>query len=133
VKLLLDENLSPLLIGRLSDLYPDSAHVHQCQLGGAHDTAIWEYAKNMGFAIVSKDSDFAERSVLFGAPQNHLDSQQQPQQCGDRRSLAHRVRCDTAFYPGSPRNHFDLETRATEVMMSTRSRCYAYRQLRAKK
>lgn len=68
MKLLLDENLSPLLIGRLSDLYPDSAHVHECQLGGADDTAIWEYTKSMGFAIVSKDSDFAERSVLFGAP-----------------------------------------------------------------
>jgi predicted nuclease of predicted toxin-antitoxin system len=68
VKLLFDENLSPRLIDRLSDLYPASAHVHQCQLGSADDAAIWEYAKSTGFALVSKDSDFAERSVLLGAP-----------------------------------------------------------------
>ena len=30
---------------------------------------MWEYAKRHGFALVSKDSDFAERSVLeAGAP-----------------------------------------------------------------
>jgi hypothetical protein len=33
VKLLLDENLSPRLIDQLSDLYPGSAHVHQCGYG----------------------------------------------------------------------------------------------------
>jgi predicted nuclease of predicted toxin-antitoxin system len=68
VKLLLDENLSPQLIDLLSDLYPGSAHVHQCGLGSANDMAIWDYAKTNGFTIVSKDSDFEERSVLFGSP-----------------------------------------------------------------
>ena len=29
---------------------------------------MWEYAKAHGFAIVSKDSDFAERSVLYSNP-----------------------------------------------------------------
>jgi predicted nuclease of predicted toxin-antitoxin system len=68
VKLLLDENLSPRLIDQLSDLYPGSAHVHQCGLGSIDDGAIWEYAKSNGFTIVSKDSDFEERSILSGAP-----------------------------------------------------------------
>jgi predicted nuclease of predicted toxin-antitoxin system len=68
VKLLFDENLSPQLIDVLSDLYPGSAHVHQCGLGSTDDAAIWEYAKTSGFTIVSKDSDFEERSVLSGAP-----------------------------------------------------------------
>jgi len=68
VKLLFDENLSPRLIEQLSDLYPGSAHVHQCGLGSLDDGAIWEYAKSNGFAIVSKDSDFEERSILLGAP-----------------------------------------------------------------
>jgi predicted nuclease of predicted toxin-antitoxin system len=68
VKLLLDENLSPQLIDLLSDLYPGSAHVHQCGLGSTDDAAIWEYAKTNGFTIVSKDSDFEERSVLSGSP-----------------------------------------------------------------
>jgi predicted nuclease of predicted toxin-antitoxin system len=68
LKLLLDENLSSRLVDQLSDLYPGSAHVHQCGLGSADDAAIWEYAKSNGFTIVSKDSDFEERSILSGSP-----------------------------------------------------------------
>ena len=68
MKLLFDENLSPQLVPVLRDLYPGSAHVHECGLGSAADVAIWEYAKASGFTIVSKDSDFEERSVLSGAP-----------------------------------------------------------------
>lgn len=68
MKLLFDENLSHHLAGALADVYPDSAHVHQCGLGSLDDLAIWRYAKSNGFAIVSKDSDFQERSVLQGHP-----------------------------------------------------------------
>ena len=68
VKLLLDENLSPRRAQLLSDLYPDSAHVHDCGLGSADDATIWEYVKTNDFTIVSKDSDFEERSILFGFP-----------------------------------------------------------------
>jgi predicted nuclease of predicted toxin-antitoxin system len=68
VKLLLDENLSPRLVDLLSDLYPGSDHVHNVNLGGANDSEVWDYAKLHGFAIVSKDSDFAERSVLDSDP-----------------------------------------------------------------
>ncbi len=68
MKLLFDENLSPRLAGRLADIYPGSAHVHECGLASADDRAIWQYAKDKGFAIVSKDSDFQERSVLDGFP-----------------------------------------------------------------
>lgn len=64
MKLLLDENLSPRLVESLSDLYPGLEHVHNVELGGADDSAVWAYAREHGFAIVSKDSDFAERSVL---------------------------------------------------------------------
>ena len=35
---------------------------------GAGDRRIWEYARNEGFAIVSKDTDFRERSYVDGAP-----------------------------------------------------------------
>jgi predicted nuclease of predicted toxin-antitoxin system len=68
VKLLFDENLSPRLVDLLSDLFPESAHVHQLGLGAAEDTEIWTHAKAHGFPIVSKDSDFAERSVLESGP-----------------------------------------------------------------
>jgi predicted nuclease of predicted toxin-antitoxin system len=68
VRLLLDENLSPRLVDSLSDLYPGSKHVESVGLGGAADGDVWGYAKSHGFAIVSKDSDFAERSVLENEP-----------------------------------------------------------------
>lgn len=68
MKLLFDENLSPGLVPRLSDLFPASAHVHALQLGSASDEAVWLQAKRGGFIIVSKDSDFHERSLLYGFP-----------------------------------------------------------------
>jgi predicted nuclease of predicted toxin-antitoxin system len=68
VKLLFDENLSSRLVESLEDVYPDSQHVHNLGLGGADDSAVWEYARKHSFAIVSKDSDFAERSVLANEP-----------------------------------------------------------------
>jgi predicted nuclease of predicted toxin-antitoxin system len=34
----------------------------------ADDDVIWRYAKKNGFAIVTQDSDFNERSVVFGYP-----------------------------------------------------------------
>jgi len=37
VKLLLDENLSPLLIESICDLYPGSSHVEDCELLHAPD------------------------------------------------------------------------------------------------
>jgi predicted nuclease of predicted toxin-antitoxin system len=68
VKLLFDENLSPRLVAALADVYPGSAHVHECGLGSADDIAIWQYAKDNDFTIVSKDPDFQERSILQGYP-----------------------------------------------------------------
>lgn len=56
MKLLFDENLSPRLVGALANIYPGSAHVHECGLGSGDDAAIWQYAKDNGFTIVSKDS-----------------------------------------------------------------------------
>lgn len=32
------------------------------------DPQMWDYARNEGFAIVSKDTDFRERSHVEGAP-----------------------------------------------------------------
>jgi predicted nuclease of predicted toxin-antitoxin system len=68
VKLLLDENLSDQIIHRIVDLYPDSEHVKTLGLINTDDAVIWEYAKVNGFVIVSKDSDFHQRSLLYGHP-----------------------------------------------------------------
>lgn len=68
MKLLFDENLSPALVRLLADDYPQSVHVHEAGLGSATDQAVWKHARDNGFVIVSKDSDFVELSVLRGAP-----------------------------------------------------------------
>ena len=68
MKLLFDQNLSPSLVGRLSDLYPESAHVSTYDLDQAQDREIWQYASESGCLIVSKDSDFSEMSVVLGSP-----------------------------------------------------------------
>jgi hypothetical protein len=52
VKLLFDENLSPGLVSRLTDLFPKSVHVHECGLGESSDNAIWELAAREDFTIV---------------------------------------------------------------------------------
>jgi predicted nuclease of predicted toxin-antitoxin system len=68
MKLLFDANLSPRLINCLQGLYPNSLHVRDVSLGQASDGAIWHYARNEGFVIVTKDSDFHELSLLMGIP-----------------------------------------------------------------
>jgi predicted nuclease of predicted toxin-antitoxin system len=68
VKFLFDENLSQRLVQGLADVYPGSLHVRDCDLRGASDVKIWQYAQENGFAILSKDSDFAQRSTLLGSP-----------------------------------------------------------------
>lgn len=68
MKLLFDENLSPRLVERLSDLHPGSQHVRAAKLSGASDQAVWDFAAKHGFTIVSKDNDFHQRSFLLGHP-----------------------------------------------------------------
>lgn len=68
MKLLFDQNLSPRLLTSLGDVYQDSSHVRLTGLRDADDDAVWNYARENGFVIVSKDSDFRQRSFLYGFP-----------------------------------------------------------------
>ena len=68
MKLLFDENLAPRLARRLGDVFPGSRHVRELGLRGADDVILWGFARENGFAIVSKDSDFQQRSFLRGHP-----------------------------------------------------------------
>jgi predicted nuclease of predicted toxin-antitoxin system len=68
MKLLLDQNLSYKLVQALADIYPDCQHVRNIGLKTADDSIIWLYAKNNGYIIVSKDSDFHQRSFVWGYP-----------------------------------------------------------------
>jgi predicted nuclease of predicted toxin-antitoxin system len=68
VTLLLDQNLSPRFVEQLSELYPGIAHVQSVGLDRAPDETVWKYARENDCIIVTKDSDFHERSILFGHP-----------------------------------------------------------------
>jgi predicted nuclease of predicted toxin-antitoxin system len=68
VKLLFDQNLSPRLVRRLADIYPDSTHVYLIGLDLAPDPDIWEYARDNEFLIVTRDADFSDLNVLLGFP-----------------------------------------------------------------
>jgi len=68
VKLLFDENVSHCLTQTLADVFPESSHVRTVGLRGMEDRHVWEYAQKEGFIIVSKDTDFRERSYVEGAP-----------------------------------------------------------------
>ena len=68
MKLLFDENLSPRLVRMLADVYPGSSHVHELGFGANPDTAIWNFAGEHGWTVVSKDADFANRGLTYGAP-----------------------------------------------------------------
>ena len=68
MKLLFDENLSPRLARIFEALFPGTTHVSDCGLDASSDDSIWRFARENGFSIVSKDSDFHDRGVLYGSP-----------------------------------------------------------------
>ncbi len=68
MKLLFDQNLSHRLVVQLSTEFPGSAHVRDAGLASAPDSDVWAYAAANGFAIVSKDTDFQQRALLYGHP-----------------------------------------------------------------
>ena len=68
MRLIFDQNLSPMLIGLLSDLFPGSIHVRDAGLHASGDESVWDHAIQQQFVIISKDSDFRQRSFLFGSP-----------------------------------------------------------------
>ena len=68
MRLLFDQNLSSDLVRRLSDLFPESTHVKALDMMRSEDSVIWTFARDNGFVIVSKGSDFQQRSLVLGAP-----------------------------------------------------------------
>ena len=68
MKLLFDQNLAPRLVDELKHPFPGAQHVRAVGLSRADDLAVWEYANQHGFTLVSKDADFHQMSLVHGAP-----------------------------------------------------------------
>ena len=45
-----------------------STHIERLKMRGATDAAIWSYARDHGYTIVSKDNDFRQYAFLYGPP-----------------------------------------------------------------
>lgn len=68
MKLLFDENLSPKLPNRLSDLFPNSLHVRDVGMQATIDPIVWDYAKDNDLIIVSEDfydPDFLAAPIMM--------------------------------------------------------------------
>lgn len=68
MKLLLDENLSPRLVNRLSQLFPGLTHVRDIGLKQSDDQQIWDWARDNRFAIITTDADFLVLAQRHGWP-----------------------------------------------------------------
>ena len=64
MKLLFDQNLSPLLAANLQDIFLESSHAFQVGLDRAVDLGIWDFSREENFTIVSRDSDFSDLTQL---------------------------------------------------------------------
>ena len=62
MRLLFDENLSPALPRLLAEAFPGANHVSEMNLAGQPDTAIWNFARENSYCVVTKDRDFSRRS-----------------------------------------------------------------------
>lgn len=68
MKLLLDQNISRKLVKKLNRFFPGTNHVGLLGLQEATDETVWNFARDNNFVIVTQDSDFYERSLIFGFP-----------------------------------------------------------------
>jgi predicted nuclease of predicted toxin-antitoxin system len=68
LSLLLDENLSPRLTARLGSLFTDLIHVRDVGLKQADDQAIWDWAKQNRYNVVTADTDFVTIFSRRGSP-----------------------------------------------------------------
>jgi predicted nuclease of predicted toxin-antitoxin system len=69
VRILLDQNLSPKLIRRLTDLFPGLESVYDHGLIAASDPFIFNWARSLRFsALISANGDFVQLAEKTGPP-----------------------------------------------------------------
>lgn len=93
MKLLFDQNLSPRLVTRRADLFPDSNHVYPLGLDQLSDAEVRAYAHREGYLVVTKDVDFSDLCLLRGFPPKVI--------------WIRRGNCSTAAIEQILRNHYD--------------------------
>jgi predicted nuclease of predicted toxin-antitoxin system len=64
VKFLVDNQLARALATLLENFGHSAVHVLDIELSQVDDLAIWAYAAQNGYTIISKDADFADLALL---------------------------------------------------------------------
>jgi predicted nuclease of predicted toxin-antitoxin system len=67
MRLLLDQNLSPTLVGALRGVF-EVTHVRDAGLASASDEEVWAFAREHDLTIVTKDADYSELVHVRGPP-----------------------------------------------------------------
>lgn len=60
MKLLLDENVPPLLIEKVKGHYPESADIYDIRYGGKSDIEIYDYLRDHDYVLLTFDLDFSD-------------------------------------------------------------------------
>lgn len=68
MKLLFDQNVPRKVLQLVNKRFPGSDHLIRLKLELAPDPVIWDYAREHGFTIVTKDHDFVNISILMSPP-----------------------------------------------------------------
>ena len=69
MKFLVDQQLPPALVGWFERQGYEAAHVDYLGFGASSDRALWLYAQQNGFVVVTKDRDFATMRERGFGPQ----------------------------------------------------------------
>lgn len=68
MKFIFDQNVPRKVVGQIAGIYAGSVHVMEVGLSRSDDGAIWDFAVEQGYAILTKDHDFFHRSMRYGHP-----------------------------------------------------------------
>ena len=68
MKLLLDQNISYRLVRKIESLFPGTQQLRKIGFENKPDKEIWDFAKKVGFVLVTFDSDFYDLSLTYGHP-----------------------------------------------------------------
>lgn len=67
--ILVDNNISYRVVVYLEKAFPGSAHVAKYNMDeNTDDLVVWNFAKEKGFTVLTKDNDFESLSRLYGCP-----------------------------------------------------------------
>jgi len=56
------------LVGQLANEFPNSLHVRNVGMASSPESDVWNFAATNGLTIVSEDTDFQQRAILYGHP-----------------------------------------------------------------